>query len=148
MSEKWDHRFLEMARLVATWSKDPSTQVGVVIVDEMRHVKATGYNGFPRGIEDSGERLCNREVKYQYVVHAELNALLQAGHSARGATLYLFGMGCSCSNCAKHIIQAGIKEIVSYKGEWPAHWLRDLTLSWEMLKEAGVVLRHIEEAHE
>jgi deoxycytidylate deaminase len=88
--EKWDRRFLELAKQVSTWSKDPSTQVGAVLVNYLDQVVGMGYNGFPRGVEDSEERLNNRELKYQIVVHAEVNAVIQAGKEADGSTLYVY----------------------------------------------------------
>ena len=138
MSNKWDMRFLEMARHVSEWSKDPSTKVGVVLVKD-RKVVATGYNGFPKGIADD-ERLHNREQKYALVVHAEMNALLQAGRDADGSTLYLWGFaGCPCQNCTKHVIQAGVERVVYYDGNPPpARWAAELEASRSTLEEAGV----------
>ena len=77
-TDKWDSRFMEMAELVSTWSKDPSTQIGVVIVDPLRRIVSTGYNGFPRGLSDAPERYEERSVKYAHIVHGELNAILSA----------------------------------------------------------------------
>ena len=136
---RWDFRFMEMAQLVSTWSKDPSTKIGVVIVDRMRRVVSTGYNGFPRGIDDSWERYADREHKYAHVVHGELNAILSATTGLEGATLYLFGMpGPPCSSCTKHILQTGISRIVSRQGDIPARWLEDFKLAQAMLEEVGV----------
>jgi dCMP deaminase len=71
MSTKWDLRFLELARHIAGWSKDPSTQVGCVVVGQDREIRSTGFNGFPRGIEDNEERLKDREQKYPLICHAK-----------------------------------------------------------------------------
>src|SRR5271166_4784420 len=71
---KWDRRYLELAKQVSTWSKDPSSQIGVVLVNWEKHKEFIGYNGFPRGVGDSIERYNNREFKYKLVVHAEVNA--------------------------------------------------------------------------
>ena len=138
MNPKWDRRFLELAQLVSTWSKDPSTKIGVVLVKN-RKVVATGYNGFPVGIEDD-DRLHDRERKYALVVHAEMNALLQAGRDAEGSTLYLWGFsGCPCQNCSKHIIQAGVKNIVYYDGpQPPERWAGELEAARATLREAGL----------
>ena len=78
MSHKWDHRFIELADHIAQWSKDPSTKVGCVIVGEDREIRSTGFNGFPRGIDDDEERLNNRDLKYPLICHAEENAIMHA----------------------------------------------------------------------
>ncbi|NJK88105.1 MAG: CMP deaminase, partial [Myxococcales bacterium] len=78
MSKKWDLRFIELAKHVASWSKDPSTQCGCVIVDSSRRILSTGYNGFPAGVTDVYERLHDREVKYRLVAHSEVNAICTA----------------------------------------------------------------------
>jgi len=138
MSNKWNMRFLRMAEMVSDWSKDPSTKVGVVLVKD-RKIVATGYNGFPEGIADD-DRLNNREKKYALVVHAEMNALLQAGHDSRGSTLYLWGFaGCPCQNCTKHVIQAGVRKVVYYDGvPPPERWADELAAARLTLEEAGV----------
>ena len=83
---KWDKRFLDLSQLISSWSKDPSTKVGAVVVDDDRRVISLGYNGFPRGVSDD-ERLDNRESKYKIVTHAEANALLFASESLKGYTI-------------------------------------------------------------
>src|ERR1043166_7175104 len=90
MSEKWDKRFLNMAALVSSWSKDPSTQVGAVIVDDQRVVVGTGYNGFPRGAAARPERDAERETKYKMIARAEANAVYAAGSRARGGTINVY----------------------------------------------------------
>lgn len=114
VNSKWDTRFMRLAREVSTWSKDPSSKIGAVIVNDRRRILATGYNGFPEGIDDNEERLNNREEKYPRIIHAEMNALLNAlknGVSVEGATLYVYGLPV-CPDCTKSIIQAGIRRIV------------------------------------
>ena len=111
---KWDLRFLELAKHVSSWSKDPSTKVGAVIVDDKRHVVGLGYNGFPRGVDDTDERLTDRPTKYAMVAHAELNAILNATTKASGSTIYVYPLP-PCNECAKLIIQAGIKRVVAPK---------------------------------
>lgn len=133
----WDRRFLELARVVSTWSKDPSTQTGSVIVGERRRVLGLGYNGFPRGLEDSIERLENRELKYSLIAHAERNALDNTEIPVLGATIY-----CTlspCHECAKSIIQRGIKRVVAV-AERPDRWIDSLEGAAQMFKEAGVTL--------
>ena len=133
---KWDSRFFEMAKVVASWSKDPSTQVGAVIVDDKNRLLSIGYNGFPRGIDDSSERYEDRELKYKIVVHAEENAILNATTSLEGSTLYLTPLAC-CSNCVSRILQAGIKCVKILENAEKMKD-RDYSLSFEMLREAGV----------
>ena len=111
----WDEYFMGVALLAAERSKDPNTQVGACIVDDQNRILSTGYNGFPHGCSDD-EFPWNRdeaqgETKYQYVVHAELNAILNAsGKKLAGSTVYV-GLF-PCHECAKAIIQSGITEVV------------------------------------
>ena len=78
MGDKWDKRFLELAKHISLWSKDPSTKVGCVVVGEDREIRSTGFNGFPRGIEDDHGRLSDRAQKYPLICHAEENAIMHA----------------------------------------------------------------------
>tara|TARA_B110000914_G_C15345546_1_gene391319 strand:+ start:290 stop:742 length:453 start_codon:yes stop_codon:yes gene_type:complete len=140
--DKWDNRYLSLAKEVATWSKDPSTQVGAVTVGTKKEVLSQGFNGFPRGIEDTDERYNHRETKYKFVVHAEMNAIYNAtysGTSLDGATLYIYGLPI-CSECAKGIIQVGINKVVIEKSKELDNWNESLRLSQEMFSEAGVEL--------
>lgn len=90
ISEKWDRKYLELAKYIATnWSKDPSTKVGAILVNYETKREFIGYNGFPEGVLDTPERYNDRELKYKLVVHAEVNALLKAAQYARGGTLYV-----------------------------------------------------------
>lgn len=133
---KWDLRFLDMAYHISTWSKDPSTQVGAVIVDDKNRFISTGYNGFPKGIKDTPERLNNRELKYKIVVHAELNAISFAERSLQGSTLYTYPF-MPCSKCAGPIMQNGISRIVAPYSDNP-RWIEDFKLSSELFAEKGV----------
>lgn len=136
----WDYRFFDLAAHVATWSKDPSTQVGAVIVNDDRQVLGLGYNGFPRGVEDHVHRYNDRPTKLLFVAHAERNALDNAT-DVKGATLYstLF----PCTDCAKGIIQRGIKCVVTAEPS-PAQYERfNCNISAIMFKEAGVELNLI-----
>ena len=140
--DKWDNRYLSLAKEVSTWSKDPSTQVGAVTVGSKKEVLSQGFNGFPRGIEDTDERYNHRETKYKFVVHAEMNAIYNAtysGTSLDGATLYIYGLPI-CSECAKGIIQVGIKKVVIEKSKELDNWNESLRLSLEMFSEADVEL--------
>ena len=137
-SRDWDTRLVALAGLVASWSKDPSTQVGAVVVDDRRRLLSVGYNGFPRGVADTPERLNDRPTKYALVCHAEENALTQCETPIRhGATLYasLF----PCQDCAKLALQRGITRICAPAPDlahprWGAHFATTLAL----LQEAGV----------
>lgn len=111
VSEKWDRRYLAMARHVATWSKDPSTQCGAVLV--MRHAIIPGFNGFPEGMPDRPEWYLDREEKYSRIIHAEMNALLHARHlDLTGASLYSWPL-MSCDRCAVLLLQAGVRRFVA-----------------------------------
>ncbi|NBX50428.1 CMP deaminase [bacterium] len=133
----WDQRFMDLAKHVAGWSKDPSTKVGAVIVNEKKQVLSMGYNGFPRGVNDDLQRYSDRPTKLKFVAHAERNALDNAYVDVDGATLYstLY----PCSECAKGIIQRGIKKVVTSR-EWYEHQSKifSFDVSETMFKEANV----------
>ena len=140
LSNKWDIRFLEMAKLISTWSKDPSTQVGAIAVRN-RTVIAQGYNGFPRGVDDHELYYLNKAIKYKRIVHAEMNAIYNAaenGVSLKGSTFYVIGLPI-CHDCAKGLIQAGISRVVTPEQEIPENWQDSISSSISMFKEAGVV---------
>ena len=110
----WDKRYMCLAHMIADWSKDPSTKVGAIIVGNKGQILSQGYNGFPRGIKDTTEKLINREIKYMHTVHAEMNAIYNASYSGvclDNAILYVYGLPV-CSECAKGIIQVGIKKVI------------------------------------
>ena len=136
--KKWDNRFLVLAKLIGSWSKDPSTKVGAVIVDDKNRIVSVGYNGFPRGVEDSEKRLCNREEKYDIIVHAEVNAIAFANKPVEGCTIYIDPFE-PCSRCAGLIIQNGISRVVSYKNV-NDRWENDFSISRNLLTEAGIKL--------
>ena len=133
---KWDLRFTELAKHISTWSKDPSTKVGAVIVNKKNQIISTGYNGFPRGVKDTPERLNTRELKYSMVIHAEINAILFSTQPLDGATLYLWPF-LSCSTCSSVIINAGIKRVVAPINDNP-RWKTSFDLSKQLYHEAGV----------
>lgn len=140
----WDDYFMGVAHLSALRSKDPSTRVGAVIVDQNKKIVGIGYNGFPIGVSDDdfpwGREGGFMESKYAYVVHAELNAILNAPREVRGCSLYVSLF--PCNECAKAIIQSGISEIV-YEDDKYAH-TDSVKVSKKMLLEAGVKLRKTE----
>ena len=145
MSGKWDIRFLELAKHISGWSKDPSTKVGCVVVGEDREIRSTGFNGFPRGISDDNERLTDRSKKYPLICHAEENAIMHAariGISLKGSTAFVTWP--PCSRCARSLIQAGVQEIVYPVTDGiPERWMEDFTISNGMLLEAGIVVRTV-----
>jgi dCMP deaminase len=144
----WDVRFLDLASHLSRWSKDPSTKVGCVVVGPDREIRSTGFNGFPRGIEDNAERLQNRERKYPLVCHAEENAIMHAariGVALKGCIAYVTWP--PCTRCARSLIQAGIVQIVYPAGlDIPERWREDFGISSEMLAEAGVLVRPVQTA--
>lgn len=143
MSAKWDIRFLKLATHISEWSKDPSTKVGCVVVGPDREIRSTGFNGFPRGIQDSDDRLTNRDLKYPLICHAEENAIMHAariGLALKGCTAYVTWP--PCTRCARSLIQAGVSEIVIPSGlEIPDRWRDDFEMSMGLLREAGVTIR-------
>ena len=144
LDDKWKKRFLKLSKEISTWSKDPSTKVGALIISEDRNIISTGYNGFPRGIEDTEERLNNRELKYKFILHAEMNCILNAlynGRSVKDCILFVHGLP-PCSECTKSIIQAGIQNVIT-DSKATDNWKESLKLSLEMLKEANVEIEFI-----
>ena len=143
MSAKWDIRFLKLATHISEWSKDPSTKVGCVVVGPDREIRSTGFNGFPRGIQDSDDRLTNRDLKYPLICHAEEHAIMHAariGLALKGCTAYVTWP--PCTRCARSLIQAGVSEIVIPSGlEIPDRWRDDFEMSMGLLREAGVKIR-------
>ena len=136
--KKWDKRFIDLAKLVGSWSKDPSTKVGAVITDDNNRIISIGFNGFPQNVVDSEDRLVDREHKYDIVVHAEANALMFANKSVEGCTLYTWPFQ-PCSRCAGLIIQSGIKRVVSVVQD-DARWKKNFEVAAELLKESGISL--------
>lgn len=136
----WDEYFMGLAHLSAKRSKDPSTQVGACIVSPDHKVVGIGYNGFPNGCSDDEFPWAREgefgDTKYPFVVHAELNAILNSNADLRGCSVYVSLF--PCNECAKAIIQSGIRRIV-YESDKYAN--TDGTLaSKRMLRAAGVEL--------
>jgi len=134
---------LGMAQQVSSLSKDPSTQVGAVILDDKRRIVSAGYNGFARGVEDAPDRLADRDTKYRLTIHAETNAIMFAVAPLEGCT-----MVCThpcCSRCSALLIQAGIKHVIWPKPDatFVERWSQDLELSRAQLQEAGVEVMEV-----
>jgi dCMP deaminase len=145
--EKWDLRFLEMAKLVSTWSKDPSTGIGAVITNDKNRIISLGFNGYPRGIKDEGME--NREEKLAKVLHAEVNAILFANRILTDHTIYVYPL-LPCSNCMSIIIQSGITRIVIMQSEQQKEivkrWKKSTDISLSMAKEAGIPIAYYYES--
>lgn len=130
----WHKRFFDLADLIGSWSKDPSTKVGAVIVRPDRTIASVGYNGFPRGVEDV---YTTRDAKLLRTVHAEANAILAAQESLRGYTLYVTPLH-PCANCAAFIIQSGIMQVHYRIGIRGSAWLEHYEAMKDMFEQAGV----------
>lgn len=142
----WDDRWLGMARLVASWSKDRSRQVGAVIVNDRNVVVSLGWNGFARGIDDGVECRHQRPEKYLWSEHAERNALFNAaanGNSTLNCRIYQSMY--PCAHCARGIVQAGICEVVTVEPDWNDQtYGEEFEVTRQMLKEASVRVRFVE----
>lgn len=137
----WDRFFLGMAGYVASASKDPSTQVGAVIVRPDRTIASLGYNGFPRGVHDDEARIEDRPFKYAATVHAELNALLNAREPLARTRLY-----CTlhpCAQCAAAIVQAGVAEVTVPDEPEPDRWRESFEVARTILEEGRVRLTRV-----
>lgn len=145
MNNKWDKRYIDLAKSIAQWSKDPSRKIGAVIVGNKGQIISQGYNGFPRGINDSNDRYENRNEKYKFIVHAEANAIYNAIHngaSTNDATIYVTGLPV-CHECAKAIIQTGISRVVMDTKPID-NWEESGQFTLKLFEEAGIVYEFIE----
>jgi dCMP deaminase len=142
MENKWHIRFLKLAQFISGWSKDPSSKIGAVIVDKTNRIISTGYNGFAIGVQDTQDRLENREIKYPIILHAEENAILFAKQNLESCSLYVSGLP-PCAHCASIIIQTGIKNVYSFDMPIPERWQKSFELTKQMFEEAGVTLTFI-----
>lgn len=152
-SERWNVRFMELAKTISTWSKDESTKVGCVIVGPDKEIRSMGYNGFPRGVSDNIETRKARPQKYQYTEHAERNAIYNItyfGGSVRNCSLYVTMP--PCVDCARAIIQSGVKEVIFLApDESPdksklAGWRETVKTSFEMFDEVGIRYKALNKA--
>jgi dCMP deaminase len=143
----WDTKFMNLARHVGTWSKDASRKVGCVIVGPNNEVRATGYNGFPRGVDDTVVERHQRPAKYLWTEHAERNAIYnatRAGISVEGCRMYLPWF--PCMDCARAIVQTGINElIVTRPDESDPQWGSGFSTALVLFKEVGLSIRWYEE---
>lgn len=143
MKTNWDSRFMNLARHVAEWSKDKNTKVGAIIVDDENTILSIGYNGFCRGADDSIQERYERPIKYLYTEHAERNSIYNAVRSGvclKGAKIYLPWF--PCTDCARAIINSGIKTVVATEPDYDMEKWGDLfKVSYEMLSECGVKIQ-------
>ena len=136
MISKWAKRFFQMAELVGSWSKDPSTQVGAVITKKNRIV-SVGFNGYPHGLSDSADT-DEREMKYLKTLHAEENAILFAKRDLDGSELWVTHF--PCPNCAAKIIQTGISRVncPEQTEDFLSRWGEKIDISKDMFEQASV----------
>jgi len=142
---KWDIRFLSTAKHISEWSKDPSTQVGAVAVRD-RRILATGYNGFPQGVADLGDRLLDRQKKLLHTVHAEANIVAQAARNGvclEHSTMYVWPF-IPCNSCCSLLIQAGFTRVVVPNTPIPDRWADSFAATKGMFREVGVNLTLID----
>lgn len=156
VSARWDRHFLGLAHQHALMSKDPSTKVGAVLVGPRREILSAGFNGLPRGIEDSLARLEDRDLKLKLIVHAEMNAILAAamnGVKVLGSVLYISATDSSgavwggppCTRCTVEALQAGVIEFVSWPLKLtPSRWHADCKFAAEIIDEAKCCYREVE----
>jgi dCMP deaminase len=139
----WDARFMELARHVGAWSKDPGRKIGAVVVGPAREVRAIAYNGLPRGLDDAIMERRIRPVKYSWSEHAERNAIYNAariGMPLEGCTIYVNWF--PCTDCARAVVQSGIKTLVALRPDFAEEkWGSEFSIAMEMLTEAGVLIR-------
>jgi len=149
MDAKWIGRFATMAAHIAEWSKDPSSQVGAVIVRPDKTIASVGFNGLPRGVDDDPARLGDRDTKLRYTVHAELNAILAAKEPLHGYSIFVWPFQ-PCSGCAAAIIQAGISIVYCPPNPIPStgssastRWTASFDAARTMFRESGIVIRWV-----
>lgn len=157
MNKSWKKWHLGLATWVAGKSKDRSTKVGAVIVDDDNTVISTGFNSFPRGVNDDVDERHERPAKYRWTEHAERNAIYNAARQVlKGTTLVLQYPPCPCTDCTRGVIQSGIKKIIVPKGaHFPGvggagvgDWTEDLKIAREMLAEVGIEIEEVEFDHD
>lgn len=139
----WQERFMRLAYEAASWSKDQDCAVGAVLVSPDNRRVSFGYNGFPRGIADTAERMADNVLKNSLTVHAEVNAILNYNGDVKGFTIYC--TKAPCNVCAGFIIQAGIKQVVCPPVRVNSKWTASSQLALEMFSEAGVNVKTVEQ---
>lgn len=139
---RWDEYFFGIARQAAAKSKDRSVKVGCLIAGPDKEIRSTGFNGFPRGVDDDKWERHQRPLKYKWTEHAERNAIYACSVRPKGCTLYV--MWHPCMDCARAIVQSGITALVCEKPDYTdPRWGGDFNLATELFGEAGVSVRYI-----
>lgn len=143
--KKWDFRFLELAKLVSTWSKDPSTKTGSVIIRPDMSVVSVGFNGFAKKMRDQKSFYEDRPTKYSRIIHCEINAILQAKQNLEGCVLYTYPF-LTCDRCSVHVIQSGITRVVApvCPEDKKERWAEAFERSKSYYREAGVQFVELE----
>ncbi len=142
----WNKRFIELAKHIAGWSKDKSTQTCAIITSKDNRVLSVGYNGFPSGCDDVNMPRYERPKKYLYTEHAERNAIYNAarnGINTNGATMYL--MWFPCADCARAVIQSGITRLVCKEPDMNSRWREHFVAAIEMLNECNIKIEYYED---
>ena len=141
ISDIWKIRYFKLAKKISEWSKDPSTKVGAICIGKQGQVLSQGYNGFPRNFDDDLEKYKNRELKYKYIVHAEMNCIYHAtlnGISLQDSSLFVYGLDI-CSECAKGIVQVGIKNVYTCsKPTVSDYWRQSFIITDDIFKKGDV----------
>lgn len=148
---KWDKRWFQLVDLAASWSHDPSTKVGAVIIPEDGDVPILGWNGFARGVKDLPERYADRTIKYPLVIHAEANAIFNAGANCiniKKGTIYVSAF--PCNNCANAIKQAGIKKVIHkpLTEDYLSRWGEQVEFSRLIFSEGNVITEEYDQEKE
>lgn len=140
MLTAWDKRYICMAELISTWTKDKSRGVGAVIVNGKNRVVSIGFNGFPTGIKDDIEERHLKPIKYKFTEHAERNAIYNTTSSLNGCKIYVTLF--PCPDCARAIIQTGIVEVVCPYINELDNWCDDFKISKEMFEEVSIYVKN------
>jgi dCMP deaminase len=138
-SLKWDRRYMDMAKLISTWSKDPDKQVGAVITDH-QYVRGVGFNGFPRGVQDTNFALHDKATKLSSIIHAEVNAVLAA--QGAGETIYVYPC-MPCPQCMGILRQAGIHRVVTLETCKQRQTKWNIGLSFDIAAQCGILVEFI-----
>jgi dCMP deaminase len=140
----WDRRFMDLALVARSWVKGPDLGVGAIIVSPDKRGFSAGFSGLPRGMDDTVERITDPGFKDHHIVHAELNAILNAPGPVVGWTIYV--TSCPCAQCASAIIQAGIVRVVAPKFDTSSRWVRSQLAGQAAFDECGIVREYMEAA--
>jgi dCMP deaminase len=143
VNNKWLERFKELTHLISSWSKDPSTKVGAVIVDKKNRIISTGYNGFPASIPDNSDSLLDRDFKLDVTIHAEENAILFSNVDLADAIIFVTHF--PCPRCASKMIQVGISRVYVTKRDesFEERWKIQIARSRLIFSHAGVIIEYV-----